>query len=159
MHASTQSEWISIQHGIVRIDYVRDRCICVAVATLAPLLLLSLREVLLLLLVLGRHLLLTRRRHVGLLPGLLITISLARWRVCLVVLLWWIVAVQIVVCVEVVVFACVILIHVVLVKHRVRSIRRIILLFCTHELTLGRQSSTSLGDGGGVNLPSWSMCF
>lgn len=63
VHAGTQSKWICIQHRVIRID-VWDGRIGAALA-FTPLLLLVLRQVLLLLLVLWRHLLLARWGHVA----------------------------------------------------------------------------------------------
>jgi hypothetical protein len=71
-----------------------------------------------------------------------------------VVLLRRVVAVQVVVGIDGVGITGVVGVRVVLVKHGVGPVRGVVLLFCTHELTLGRQSSTAIGEGGGVNLPS-----
>jgi hypothetical protein len=100
-------------------------------------------------------LLLAGRRHVRGLPGLLaVAEALSCRRMGRVVLLRRVVSVQIVMGVDGVGIAGVVGIRVVLVEHGVGPVCGVVLLFCTHELTLGRQSSTAIGDGGGVNLPS-----
>ena len=76
-----------------------------------------------------------------------------------IVLLWGVIAVQVVVCIEVVVFAGVVGIGVVLVEHGVGTIRGVVLLFCIHELTLGRQSSTAFGLGEGPTCRADQCAF
>ena len=97
-----------------------DGRICAALG-LAGLLLVGLRQVLRLLLILGRHLLLTRRWHLGRLgrlSRLLIAVALSRSWMCRVVLLRAVVAMQ-VVCIEVFRIAGLIWICVMLIKHGV----------------------------------------
>lgn len=150
VHAGAEPEGICIQHGVVRINHVRNRCISTRLAFSSLLLLL--------LFVLRSQLLLSGRRHVRLLPVLLESEALAVRRVRLIVVLRRVVPLE-VVCVEIFGSAGMVVIGIRLIKHGVRGIRCVVLLFCTHELTLGRQSSTVDGEGGGGNLPSWSICF
>ena len=93
----------------------------------------ALSQVLLLLLILVRHLLLARRRHLGglsRLSRLLVTKALSRRWVCRFVLLRAVVSVQ-VVSIDVVGVAGLIGICIVLVEHGVRIVRRVVFLFCT----------------------------